>query len=126
MKARHGFVSNSSSSSYLVCFRGKLTREKLLKALGVPASSPLRSVADGIAAILIRSENEDERSLMEWWGAEALEDLPGDVQKALKDFADGSIMRCRVSNDGETSFERFLYETEIRVNTPDLRIEFMG
>ncbi len=41
MKVRSGFVSNSSSSSYIVALNGNLTKEGFLKALQLEPGSPL-------------------------------------------------------------------------------------
>ena len=53
MKIRNGFVSNSSSSSFIIAFKGKLSEYTLLKAFGVPNESPLHIVAQEMAKCLL-------------------------------------------------------------------------
>lgn len=53
MKARIGFVSNSSSSSYLIWCKGELTRERLLEALGAPSDGIMRKLAEDIADFVL-------------------------------------------------------------------------
>ena len=56
MKTRGGFVSNSSSSSFVFGFKERPTKGSILNKLGVAASSPLFSVAEEIAEALSSAE----------------------------------------------------------------------
>jgi len=44
MKIRAGFVSNSSSTSFLIISKGAFTREQLLRLMGADAESPMHQL----------------------------------------------------------------------------------
>ena len=46
MKIRAGFVSNSSSTSFLIISKGAFTRAQLLRLMGVDAKSPMHKLFD--------------------------------------------------------------------------------
>lgn len=46
MKIRAGFVSNSSSTSFLIISKGTFTRAQLLRLMGAGATSPMRQLFD--------------------------------------------------------------------------------
>ena len=46
MKIRAGFVSNSSSTSFLIIAKGALTRAHLLRLMGVDEESPMHGLFD--------------------------------------------------------------------------------
>ena len=57
MKIRNGFVSNSSSSSFVIVSKdGELTQEKLLKAFEVSEKSPLFTLAKEIAGTMMNAD----------------------------------------------------------------------
>jgi hypothetical protein len=55
MRIRSGFVSNSSSTSFLVISRGALTKKKLRDLMGVEKGSPLTPLIDQLCADLLDS-----------------------------------------------------------------------
>lgn len=54
MKIRIGFVSNSSSSSFVLAIKGKLTEKKLWEKFNIPKDSILYSIAKRIVNIIIK------------------------------------------------------------------------
>jgi len=59
MKIRQGFVSNSSSSSFLIISKnGKLTKDVLMKAFDVNEKSPLYPMAKQMAKEMVDSCDE--------------------------------------------------------------------
>jgi hypothetical protein len=55
MKIRSGFVSNSSSTSFLVISQGALTKKKLRELMGVEKGSPLTPLFDQLYVDLLGS-----------------------------------------------------------------------
>ena len=52
MKIRMDFVTNSSSSSFILGVKGDLSREEILRLLKVPEDSVLRGMAEKFASII--------------------------------------------------------------------------
>lgn len=53
MKIRNGFVSNSSSSSYVIAYKGELTSERILEAMEVSKNSPLYDIAIEMSKLFV-------------------------------------------------------------------------
>ena len=56
MKTRKGFVSNSSSSSFIIGVQGELTEEKLMRAFKIDPVSPLYRLVKDIAGVLLEAD----------------------------------------------------------------------
>lgn len=95
MKVRMGFVSNSSSSSFVIGVKGELTADKIMKVFNVDEKSPLHGVAAEMASLLV--DRAEEVSMKEM-----LDDgyLSEDVIKQLirKDF---TLYKGNICSDGE-------------------------
>ena len=101
MKVRNGFVSNSSTSSFvIVSKKGKLTKEKLLEMFKVPKDSLLYPIAKEMAEVLIdNSKNTTTKELLEDYCVEDISDLPDFMVKAFK--TEGTIYEGSVADDAE-------------------------
>jgi len=77
MKVRRGFVSNSSSSSFVIAFKGKKedAEKEILKALKVPESSPLYMIADTIAIAISAGDDITIKEAMLEEGYDTKEEL---------------------------------------------------
>ena len=71
MKTRNGFVSNSSSSSFIIASKEPLTKKILEKKLGLEnlPNFIFKNVVDGVVALLLGSEKdyEDIKEKAEDW-----------------------------------------------------------
>lgn len=69
MKLRTGFVSNSSSSSFLVCFKGdKLTKKKLTEVFGIQAGTAAEKFMSPFFDRLLKSKEHTEEYILENYG----------------------------------------------------------
>lgn len=102
MKIRNGFVSNSSSSSFIIGCSGDLTKEKLLEALKVPFESPLYGFVGTVADYIVTNAKKfSKQGYLEWVGMEGVDgwDIPKDIQDI---FNKGMTLYIGdASNDGD-------------------------
>lgn len=80
MKIRNGFVSNSSSSSFVIGYSGEITdeelRERLTNAFGFPDKSFLKSLEESFVNLLMCADAEDFDQWIEdcTWGNKTKKD----------------------------------------------------
>ena len=90
MKVRMGFVTNSSSTNFIVGIKDGLTKEKVLRALGIDDTSPLFPLANDIAQFIVgEAEPFPLEETLADYGCETFEDLPDNpywesVKKVLR------------------------------------------
>lgn len=84
MKIRCGFVTNSSSTNFLIISKEKLTKEYLIEKLGFKDDSQILISADSLANDILYGidsyqniEDKDEKTIRELFGKET-------VQKVIK------------------------------------------
>lgn len=111
MKTRIGFVSNSSSSSFVIVSKnGNLNAKKLIKAFDVGEQSPLYDLVCEMAKTLVdNSKKTTLEELYDYYGADNIKDLPEDVQKALK--KEGTLYVGECSNDSGEKAETVLCDS---------------
>lgn len=84
MKIRMDFVTNSSSSSFILGVKDELTKEKILNMMKVPEDSLLRGLADEFASIIYSNSSKfklDE--ILEDYGCEDISELPDMYKKII-------------------------------------------
>jgi len=113
---RLGFVSNSSSSSFIIGVKGDLTKEKLLKEFKVPEDSPLFEFIKDLAKVIVKNSEEISYSSYEKeWGED---DVP-EIAKKIK-YKEMKMYRGYASDDPGMGTENALCEMTIDYESEDL------
>ena len=131
MKLRTGFVSNSSSSSFVIWYKDDLTKENLIKAMGVDKNNPLYFFADDLSDYVI-TESKDSynkpidtfEELAKAYGfisrndenpdlTEAIEELPEEYNRFKNGFKMLSL--CPSYNEADSAIEYYLGNTNTKV-----------
>lgn len=131
MKLRTGFVSNSSSSSFVIWYKDDLTKENLIKAMGVDKNNPLYFFADDLSDYII-AESKDSynkpidtfEELAKDYGfinyddknpdlTEAIEELPEEYNRFKNGFKMLSL--CPSYNEAGSAIEYYLGNTNTKV-----------
>jgi hypothetical protein len=102
-------VSNSSSSSFIIGCRGKVTKTKVMELLGVNKSSPLYPFAEDMAKFIADNAESAEDRASRYGDCD--EDDGDSDYKFLKEKG-FNIYYCRASNDGD-AIEQALYNINI-------------
>ena len=114
MKVRHGFVSNSSSSSFVIASKdgSEITEEKILRCFKIQEDSIFYQVAKAIAKILINSDTETKETIFSDWGIDSIDDLPKEYKKALQ-LGDGTFLRGSACSDSGDAVEYLLCDMDL-------------
>ena len=111
MKTRSGFVSNSSSSSFIIGVKGELTEEKIMRAFKIGVDSPLYCVAKNMTGVLMSADPFTLEELIEDRCYEDRDDLD-DIEKKI--FEKGFIFYSGyASDDSGVSVESALSDTAL-------------
>lgn len=119
MKIRYGYVSNSSSSSFIVGVKaGKLTVEHLMEAFQVPESSPMYEIARDFAKTMYNLADEVTiERLRDNWGYEdsvSLEEMANRGSKEADLLLKGyKVYQGYASDEGTQGAENYLCRTAI-------------
>jgi len=131
MKIRNGFVSNSSSSSFLLASHSKLTKENLIKCFQVSKTSPLFPIVKKIIKIIL---DESKKYTLTNYVKEAYCVEENDVEeeiknntilKKIKKKGFKNIYLFYASDEGG-GIEAALCEMEIKYEDKDILIEKEG
>lgn len=136
MKIRTGFVSNSSSSSFVVvCKEKELTSKFLLEKLRVDASSPMFHLTVCIAEIIedcitdtITTVKEFRNYLLNDGVKEEFVDeiMRSEYERELKDLDDGFCIHIGSFSDDEGDMEAGLCNTDWDFEEQDFKIWHEG
>lgn len=108
MKIRNGFVSNSSSSSFIVAWRGSLNTENVLKALDVNEKSPLYDFAKDLANFIVQERKTIYQNWEQYKDELFIQDNENAVAKQL--FDKGLVVAdlCASYNEADNPVESYL------------------
>ncbi len=134
MKIRNGFVSNSSSSSFIVGFKKGLSNEEkeqlLLKKMGIiNEDSFFYNVAKEITECIINSEFiKNKEKLLEEYGYDSFEEM-----EELESWITNVFLKCEeknfdfytgsAANDSENTGETLLCDMEWNIVDDDIFIQ---
>lgn len=120
MKTRSGFVSNSSSSSFIIGVNGELTEEKIMKAFNIGKDSPLYRIAKSMAGVLMSADPYTLEELIEDRCYEDKDELDDNEKKI---FEKGFIFYSGyASDDSGDSGESALCDTDLDYEDDNLII----
>lgn len=115
MKVRNGFVSNSSSSSFLIGCKGALTPDRLIGVFKVDAGSPLFNIAESFAEILCKNATKVTlKSLLNEYCYDEDDDLVREVLKKNLDIYTGYV-----SDEAGDSLEAAMCNIGIKYESDD-------
>lgn len=115
MKIRFGFVSNSSSSSFIIGVKGELTKEAILEAFKIEKDSFFYKLADDISEYI----KKHSKKLIK------IDDYHREELQPLLD-AGFELYEGRASNDSGDYLESFLCELEIDYESDDFYFKTEG
>lgn len=127
MKVRNGFVSNSSSSSFLICIKKgeELSQENVLKTFEIGENSPLYNMASELAGYLAENVGQITMDTIKndyTWKGE-IEDYGIKLLELIQDGWD--VYKGYASNEGG-SIEAYLCDVDLNIKTDNLIIEKEG
>lgn len=121
MKLRYGFVSNSSSSSFIIGVKnGKLTKEKLLTLFNLPKQNILYSIVEDMGDLFMSTEKYTERQFLDEYGYESLKDAGKEYEKIYKKCKE--VYVGTVCNDSDNPVETMLYDLELNYEDNEIII----
>ena len=115
MKVRNGFVSNSSSSSFIIATTSScLTLDNLLEAFAVPEGSPLFKVACDMAQVMLDKATKcDEKEILYNWGYKSLEEALEDGNQQAQLIERGFTVYSGYASDEDGGIEAMICNTKI-------------
>lgn len=117
MKIRNGFVSNSSTSSFIVAYKGeKPTNEQVMESFGIAKDSPAAKLFGGIFKKLLAAESISKADI------EDMRKYYSDSEALKLIDAGWTVLQGGASDMDGYPDEIFLCLSDIDISTDTLRI----
>ena len=129
MKSRNGFVSNSSSSSFIVAVKPRraLTKKLVAEALGLQQGTPAYDLFGGIVDRIADAKEVTAEKLMYEYGLESPEELVDQGPPGVEYLEKGwTLYTFSASDEGGDPTETFLCFEEFDIETPEIVIKGGG
>ena len=130
MRVKQGFVSNSSSSSFILMTKNELTKEALQQALfGEEIDNPLlKGIATEMTDVLYNGIDIslDKQSIVEfldYYYVKSIKELPDIIQEGI---SKGFIIHEGSVEDQNGDLERYLCYLSINIETDELVLKKEG
>lgn len=128
MKIRRGYVSNSSSSSFIIAlYDKKLSSDVLLEAFQVSEESPLYVIAKEMAQVMTNKANVyDEEEILYNFGYSSLDEAIQDGNKHAILLSKGFSVYGGYASDDDGGVEAMVCNTRINFESDTLVIQSEG
>lgn len=128
MKIRRGYVSNSSSSSFIIAlYDKKLSSDALLEAFQVSEESPLYVIAKEMAQVMTnKAQVYDEEEILYNFGYSSLDEAIKDGNKHAILLSKGFSVYGGYASDDDGGVEAMVCNTKINFESDTLVIQSEG
>ena len=120
MKIRNGFISNSSSTSFVIGVNGAIDYDTVIESLKVPKDSPLYPIAEDVANFFVYDTEEISLDdLLDYCNEDEISKLPEVLQKVAENGM--NIYKATIYTDGE-DIERLIFTTPFNYSSDKIVI----
>ena len=129
MKYRGGFVSNSSSSSFIIAVKNGdvVDEKKLIELFQVPETSPIYDVVSKMASVMWnRAKLMDEKEILYRTCCKTIDEAVDGGYREAKLHKAGYMVYQGWASDEDGGIEALICNTSIDYESPDLILQSDG